>query len=286
MSIISCKGLTPFSFVLNPYECLKFCLSWAPNYGTFPCFRPKIDAKKAKHKLEQTPIQPGLSPQPLHDWANVYLNVQLGQGGTFKCSLMPTKRRMWEPCYKKQTVIFNLVPLQAQTIQAVFGGFISFPTSCTLSFTPQKLLSKSKHSLQDGAAPETCPPAPWSNQLGFPHLPNWILMFSFHFLFFISIFISILKGQSDFKSFCLLRDGDWKGALLGSAPSSGERLSCLQLHKPKTIHKSVCFVNMKVQHKAFRHQLNLNITVFIVMNNKSFSPALQQQGIIQQKFNF
>lgn len=58
------------------------------------------------------------------------------------------------------------------------------------------------------------------------------------------------------------------------ASNSTEALSCLQSHKLKPIHKTVCFVNMKVQHKAFRHQLNLNIIVFIVMNNKSFSTAL------------
>lgn len=102
--------------------------------------------------------------------------------------------------------------------------------------------------------------------------------------FFWWSFISIPKGKSDPKSPCLLRDGDWRGAWLDSAPSSGEGLSCP--HKLKAIHKSVCFVSLKVQHKAFRHQLNLDIAVFIVMNNKSFSPALQQQRIIQQKFNF
>lgn len=58
------------------------------------------------------------------------------------------------------------------------------------------------------------------------------------------------------------------------ASNSMEALSCLRSHKPTPIHKTVCFVNTKVQHKAFRHQLNLNIIVFIVMNNKSFSTAL------------
>lgn len=60
------------------------------------------------------------------------------------------------------------------------------------------------------------------------------------------------------------------------ASSGGEGLGHLRSHKLKPIHKTVCFVNTRVEHKAFRHQLNLDITVFIVMNNKSFSTALQQ----------
>lgn len=115
-----------------------------------------------------------------------------------------------------------------------------------------------------------------------PHPSNWVLMSLISFSWCSSI--SFLRGQK-YPS-CLVRNGDCRGGLLHSAPSCGEGLSCLRPHKLKAIHTSVCFVNMKVQHKAFRHQLNLDITVFIVMNNKSFSPALQQQGIIQQKFNF
>lgn len=60
------------------------------------------------------------------------------------------------------------------------------------------------------------------------------------------------------------------------ASSGGEGLNHLRSHKLKPTHKTVCFVNTKVEHKAFRHQLNLDSTVFIVMNNKSFSTALQQ----------
>lgn len=60
------------------------------------------------------------------------------------------------------------------------------------------------------------------------------------------------------------------------ASSGAEGLSHLRSHKLKPIHKAVYFVNTKVEHKAFRHQLNLDSTVFIVMNNKSFSTALQQ----------
>lgn len=97
--------------------------------------------------------------------------------------------------------------------------------------------------------------------------------------------MSVLKGQNGPKPSCLLQDGSGPERRI-AASNGGEGLSRLRSHKLKPIHKTVCFVNTKVQHKAFRHQLNLDIIVFIVMNNKSFSTALERQGIIQQKFNF
>lgn len=173
---------------------------------------------------------------------------------------------------------FNLVPIAGPDHSGSFWRIHLIPhLSCLVLHTMEAALQT-----QAGAAPEMCPPKPG----GFSSPTQLAIHVFLSFPFFWWSFFSILKGQSDPMSSCLQRDGAWRGALLGSAPSSGEGLSCLWPHKLKVIHKSVCFVNMKVQHKAFRHQLNLDIAVFIVMNNKSFSPALQQQGIIQQKFNF
>lgn len=146
---------------------------------------------------------------------------------------------------------------------------------------------KPKHSLQAGVGPETCPPAAWPSWYPRGKAPTQqgFYFFLYSISFFWWSFISVLKGQNSPKPSYLLRDGSGLERKI-TASNGKEGLSHLPSHKLKPIHKTVCFVNTKVQHKAFRHQLNLNIIVFIVMNNKSFSTALQQQGIIQPKFNF
>lgn len=185
---------------------------------------------------------------------------------------------------QKANSLFNLVPIAGPDRSGTFWRIHLIPhLSCLVL-----------HSMEAALQTQALPPTwccslkrvlqhPDQSRSVFLTHPTGYSCLSFISLFWWS-FISTPKGKSDPKSSCLLRDGDWRGAWLHSAPSSGEGLSCP--HKLKAIHKSVCFVSMKVQHKAFRHQLNLDIAVFIVMNNKSFSPALQQQGIIQQKFNF